>query len=143
MGTPRATSRQNLPETWPKGCFRRALKEAVYRRRGGAIIARPRVESSGADMSVTDRGFSKIEREHVEQACQQLAGAAAKAGGSYFVRYKGQELPAKAVVGEAFRIANSREISTRKFSGGQFVARILARLGFEVVVHSATDAGAK
>lgn len=94
-------------------------------------------------MSVTDRGFSKIEREHVEQACRQVAGAAAKTGGSYFVRYKGQELPAKAVVGEAFRIANAREISTRQFSGGQFVARILTRLGFEVVVHGATDTSAK
>jgi hypothetical protein len=104
----------------------------------------PDAQRDGEDaMSGTDRGFSKIEREHIEQACQHLVanGASGKAAGAYFVLYKGQELPAKGVIREAFRFANQREIDARKFSGGQFVARILTRVGFEVVVHGATDAG--
>jgi hypothetical protein len=93
-------------------------------------------------MSATDQGFGKIERGHIEQACQQLAGTAAKARGSYFVCYNGQELPAKAVVARAFHIANAREVSTKSFSGGQFVTRILVRFAFEVVVRGVSPSNA-
>jgi hypothetical protein len=88
-------------------------------------------------MSGTDKGFSKIARSHVEEACRALAEDAngAKGGGSYFVRFQGQDFPAKRVVRESFRVANQREIGVKEFSGGQFCAQILQRLGFEVVVH--------
>ncbi|KYF70840.1 hypothetical protein [Sorangium sp. So ce388] len=87
-------------------------------------------------MATTGERFGKIRREHVEQACRELmASGAPKGGGSYFVRFDGRELPAKRVLRDAYRHANEREIEAKDFSGGQFVAKILQRLGFEVVVH--------
>lgn len=86
-------------------------------------------------MARAAEGFAKIQREHIERACRELTQTGEHAaGGSYFVRFEGRDLPAKRVVRDAYRHANEREIETTKFSGGQFVARILQRLGFEVVV---------
>lgn len=86
-------------------------------------------------MARRGEGFAKIERQHVEKACQDLIQAGGHAaGGSYFVRFEGHDLPAKRVVRDAYLHANGREIGTAQFSGGQFVARILQRLGFELIV---------
>jgi len=86
-------------------------------------------------MARTGEGFAKIERMHVEQACRALIeGGSSVGGGSYFVRFEGQDLPAKRVLREAYARANAREIEAKAFSGGQFTARILQKLGFEVVV---------
>lgn len=80
-------------------------------------------------------GFTRIQREHVEKVCRELIQIGGfSGGGSYFVRFEGHELPAKRVIRDAYRHANEREIGTKEFSGGQFVARILQRLGFEVIV---------
>ena len=82
-------------------------------------------------------GFSKIQREHVEQACKALvAEGVARTGGSYFVRFGGNELPAKRVLREAYRIANGEEIDAGEFSGGVFTQRILEGAGFEVLVRA-------
>jgi hypothetical protein len=87
-------------------------------------------------MARVGEGFGKIRREHVEQACRDLVqSGAAPGGGSYFVRFADHELPAKRVLRDAYRHANAREIEAKAFSGGQFVAKILQRLGFEVVIH--------
>jgi hypothetical protein len=86
-------------------------------------------------MARAGEGFGKIRREHVEQAWRDLVrGGTAGGGGSYFVRFEGHEVPAKRLLREAYRHANAREIDAKDFSGGQFVARILQRLGFEVLV---------
>jgi hypothetical protein len=94
-------------------------------------------------MSETDRGFSRIEREHVEQECRPLVANATirRTSGAYFVRHEGQELSAKSVIRQAFRFASQREIDARRFSVGRCVARIHARVGFEGVVHGGTNAG--
>lgn len=87
-------------------------------------------------MARSGEGFGKIRREHVEQACRKIIESGGQVGGgSYFVRFGEQELPAKRVLRDAYRHANEREIEAKDFSGGQFVAKILQRLGFEVVVH--------
>lgn len=87
-------------------------------------------------MSGADKGFGNITRSHIESACKGLAQneSGTKGGGSYFVRFQGQEFPAKRVLREAFRLANQHEIEAKEFSGGKFVAQILERLGFEVIV---------
>jgi hypothetical protein len=83
-------------------------------------------------------GFSKIRREHVEQAFREAEreGVGAR-GGSYFVKIGGKELPAKRVLRAAYRLANGVEISASSFSGGLFTAKVLEGLGVEVVVHTA------
>lgn len=88
-------------------------------------------------------GFSKIRREHVEQAFREIVREGVlDRGGSYFVKLDGKELPAKRVLRAAYKLANGTEISTREFSGGLFTAKILEALGVEVVVRSsgASDA---
>ncbi len=86
-------------------------------------------------MAKTKEGFTKIERKHVEEACRALAKAgSAGGGGSYFVRFEGHELPAKRVLRDAYHRANQSEIDAKEFSGGQYTARILQKLGFEVTV---------
>lgn len=86
-------------------------------------------------MTRTGEGFGQVRREHVEKACRELIdGGAPAGGGSYFVRFDGRDLPAKRVLREAYRHANGAEIDAKSFSGGQFTARILQRLGFDVVV---------
>ncbi|WP_437277888.1 MULTISPECIES: hypothetical protein [unclassified Sorangium] len=86
-------------------------------------------------MATTGERFGKVRREHVEKACRELtASGASTGGGSYFVRFDGRDLPAKRVLRDAYRHANEREIEAKAFSGGQFTARILQKLGFEVVV---------
>jgi hypothetical protein len=95
-------------------------------------------------MARAAEGFGRIQREHIERACRELIQSGEHAaGGSYFVRFEGRDLPAKRVVRDAYLHANEREIETNKFSGGQFVARILQRLGFDVIVRqSESDRGA-
>jgi uncharacterized protein (DUF2235 family) len=43
-------------------------------------------------------------------------------------------LPAKRILQDAYRLANGDELHAREFSGGTFTARILAALGFEIIV---------
>ena len=83
------------------------------------------------------KSFSKIRREHVEQAFRDVEreGIGAR-GGSYFVKMGGKELPAKRVLRAAYLLANGAEISVSAFSGGVFTAKILEGLGVEVVVRS-------
>jgi hypothetical protein len=87
-------------------------------------------------------GFSRIQREHVEQAFHDVEreGIGAR-GGSYFLKLHGVELPAKRVLRDAYKLANGIEIPTSAFSGGTFTARILERLGLEVVVRDRTPSG--
>jgi len=87
-------------------------------------------------------GFEKIHRDHVEQACREfLNQGPPRGGGAYFVRFEGKELPAKAILREAYRLANGKEISAGKFSGGVYTARILEDLQFEVVVRAKSPRG--
>ncbi len=81
------------------------------------------------------QAFDRITREHVEQACLEfLRRGPPRGGGSYFIRFDGQDLPAKLILKEAYRLANDREVSSKEFSGGTYTARILEALGLEVVV---------
>lgn len=101
----------------------------------------PRTKGGGvcsARMMRAREGFSKIRREHVEQAFREAEreGVGAR-GGSYFVKIGGKELPAKRVLRAAYRLANGVEISASSFSGGLFTAKVLEGLGVEVVVHTA------
>lgn len=80
-------------------------------------------------------GFRKIRREHVELACVEiLSENGAMSIGSYFVRFRERELPAKLVLKKAYRFANGVEIPATAFSGGTYTARILESLEFQVVV---------
>lgn len=86
-------------------------------------------------MARTGEGFARVRSEHVEKACRELIESGIPLrGGSYFVCFADRELPAKRVLRDAYRHANEREVNAKDFSGGQFTARILQRLGFEVVV---------
>lgn len=86
-------------------------------------------------MSGPREGFSKIRREHVEQAFREIEAEGVGArGGSYFVSIGGKELPAKRVLRAAYRLANGAEIPASAFSGGTFTAKILEGLGVTVVV---------
>jgi hypothetical protein len=86
-------------------------------------------------MTTPRDGFSKIKREHIEEAFRlaKLEGVPAR-GGSYFVKLDGTELPAKRILRDAYKLANGNEISPSAFSGGVFTARILEALGLEVIV---------
>ncbi len=119
-----------------------AMRRVLSIRSVAIIVGQGEQRRSEGSMSGAERGFSRIEREHVDEACRRTLanGGGGRAAGSYFVAYQGQELPAKSVIREAYQLANRQEISTRKFSGGQFVARILERLGFQVVVRGVADA---
>ena len=82
-------------------------------------------------------GLASIRREHIEQACREvLRGGLPRGGGAYFVRFEGEEYAAKLILRHAFKLANNREVSSKELSGGQYTARILEGLGFEVVVRS-------
>ena len=86
-------------------------------------------------MSKPGELFSRLKREHVEQACRRLVKEGTFAGGgSYFIRFDGSELPAKRVLREACALATGDEVSPSAFSGGQYTAKILSDLGFEVIV---------
>jgi hypothetical protein len=86
-------------------------------------------------MARLKEGFSKIQREHAEQACKALLSeGAVRGGGSYFVVFGKERLPAKAVLKVAYKLANGQEISSREFSGGLYTQRILERLGLVVEV---------
>jgi len=88
-------------------------------------------------MAQPKEGFSKIQREHAEQACKQLlTGGATRGGGSYFVVFGKERLPAKAVLRAAYKLANGKEIAGREFSGGVYTQRILERLGLTIEVKS-------
>lgn len=107
-----------------------ARREAARSGSRGTGVCSPR-------MSGPSEGFSRIRREHVEQAFRQVEreGGSAK-GGSYFVKIGGKELPAKRVLRAAYRLANGVEIPASAFSGGTFTAKIFERLGIEVVVRA-------
>ena len=63
------------------------------------------------------RRFAKISRTHVEEACGLLVkGGAGGGGGSYFVGFEGNDLPAKRVLREAYQRANQTEIGAKEFS---------------------------
>lgn len=85
-------------------------------------------------MSDARQRLSRVSKEHVEQACRQLARAEVRGGGSYFVPFEGKELPAKRVLREAYRVAYGEELDAKSFSGGVYTQRILEGLGFNVVV---------
>lgn len=85
-------------------------------------------------MSDARQKLSKVSKEQVEQACQELARAGVRGGGSYFVQFNGHELPAKRVLREAYRIAFGEELDAKLFSGGAYTQRILERLGLKVIV---------
>jgi hypothetical protein len=85
-------------------------------------------------------GFDRIRREHVEQACREfLRRGPPRGGGAYFICFEAKELPAKLILKEAYKLANDREISSSRFSGGIYTARILEGLKFEVVVRSKSE----
>jgi len=84
-------------------------------------------------------GFEKILREHVERACREfLDRGPPRGGGAYFIRFEGNDFPAKAILRDAYKLANGKEISAARFSGGVYTAQILQALDFEVVVRSKT-----
>ena len=80
--------------------------------------------------------FAKVRREHVDAACERVLAAGVQRSGSYFIRYRDVELPAKRVLREAVKLATGAEISADQFSGGVYTARILEALGCEVVVRN-------
>jgi hypothetical protein len=88
-------------------------------------------------MKATREGFGKIQRQHVEEACREfLRRGPPRGGGSYFIRFDDQDLPAKQILKEAYKVANNHEIASSEFSGGLYTARILEGLNFEVAVRS-------
>jgi len=87
--------------------------------------------------STVRAGFQAIKKEHVEQACRQLASEGVGRGGcSYTVSNDGHELPAKRVLQTAYKIATGAPIDASRFSGGEFTARILRRVGIDVQVRA-------
>jgi hypothetical protein len=83
------------------------------------------------------QGMGKIQRVHVEQACREfLHRSPPRRGGSYFIRFDDQDLPAKLILKEAYKLANHDEVSSKDFSGGTYTARILEALNFEIVVRT-------
>jgi hypothetical protein len=79
--------------------------------------------------------WSTVKAEHVTKACEMLLGGEnkprAKAKG-IFLRYKGQQLPAKHIARLAYCLANNLPPSTSlKFSSGDGVLNLLRKLGFE------------
>jgi hypothetical protein len=87
-------------------------------------------------MAQRREGFARIERRHVEAACQGLLAEGGRGGGSYFVRFGGVDLPAKRVLREAYRLATGSEISASQFSGGVFTQRVLEALGVEIIIRA-------
>ncbi len=109
----------------------------LARRALAKMRPRERDAVSSARMTGPRDGFSKIRREHIEQAFREMEreGIGAR-GGSYFVKLGGKELPAKRVLRAAYKLANGDDIPASTFSGGTFTAKILEALGVEVVVRS-------
>lgn len=80
--------------------------------------------------------FHPITREHVEAACRRTIQEGVPRqheGRSAFVRFGGTSLPAKHIVGVAYRLATGRTLSPEAYHGGRAAAGILARLGLPTV----------
>lgn len=83
-----------------------------------------------------DSLFRPVTRRHVEAACRQAMRdgvPAERAGRSTFVRFKNSVLPAKYVLGLAYRLATGRHLPPDDYHGGPATARIISRLGLPLV----------
>jgi hypothetical protein len=79
--------------------------------------------------------WKSLKAEHVKQACSilrsgQRVPSVKKAG--LYVRFETVDLPAKEVLGVAYRIANGLQQDTKlRFSSGEGTIALLRALGFE------------
>lgn len=90
--------------------------------------------------SSTSIDFSKITKNHVKRAIREIEIEIDKDGippnrgaKSTEVIYKGKRFPAKYVLGKAYQLATKTLISPDDYSGGDATARVLYKLGFEVL----------
>jgi hypothetical protein len=78
--------------------------------------------------------WSSVKPEHVRRACESILASSGRRRfrpKGLVVQYEGQQLPAKQVLGTAFRIANGLESESRlHFSSGQSTIDRLRALGF-------------
>jgi len=77
--------------------------------------------------------WASVKAEHVRQACDALLRSKAPVSklGGLVVVYKDHQLPAKAVLRLAYRVANNIPSETKlKFSSGETSLQILRSLGF-------------
>lgn len=89
--------------------------------------------------------WTSVKPEHVRQACDAILASSRrrrpKAKG-LVVQYEGQELPAKQVLGTAYRIANDLESESRlRFSSGESTISRLRALGFVARRISPSESG--
>jgi hypothetical protein len=93
-----------------------------------AVTSRPR--------GYFDALFRPVTRKHLETACRRVLRDGVprqRAGRSSFVRFNGQLLPAKYVLGLAFHSATGCRLSPDAYHGGQLAARIIERRGIPTV----------
>jgi hypothetical protein len=79
--------------------------------------------------------FAKITRDHVVEACRQILTEGVPprhAARSTFLWFEGQRLPAKYVLGRAWKIESGNPINYEDFTGGKSSASVLDALGFEI-----------
>jgi hypothetical protein len=78
--------------------------------------------------------WASVKPEHVRQACESILGSSGRHRPKVkglVVQYEGQELPAKHVLGTAYRIANGLDPeSPLHFSSGENTINRLRALGF-------------
>jgi hypothetical protein len=76
-----------------------------------------------------------VQADHVTKACEVFMGSASPRSkpGSLVITYRGEHLPAKAVLRLAYCLANNLPSDTHlKFSSGEGSIKLLRSLGFQV-----------
>lgn len=79
--------------------------------------------------------FEVLKKRHVIAACRKVVrdGFPSRRGGrSTFIRFEGELLPAKYVLGLAYEIATGKSLSPNDFHGGDASAVVLELLGFQL-----------
>lgn len=82
------------------------------------------------------RLFAALRPRHISQACRraiQEGVPTRRLARSTFVPFRGHRLPAKYILGLAYRLATGRKLSPDDYHGGEATARVLRRLGVSVI----------
>ena len=80
--------------------------------------------------------FNVVKAKHVNDACRKVITEGiprGRQGRSTFIKYKSHLLPAKYVLGIAYKLATGEELSPDDYSGGLATAKVLEGVGFAVV----------
>ncbi len=88
--------------------------------------------------------WGSVRAEHVLQACAALRAEQKQRSKEprLYVRFEGAELPAKEVLGRAYRIANDLPTqASLRFSSGEGTLSRLRALGFEAGRRTSADTG--